>query len=305
MPRTIEIAVPAAERDRLLARLQYCRGVAGLVVLPGASVRPAGDLVRLQVTNDGAQEVLKVLGKWDAPPQSWVSVVEPTALVVPAREGGIFGEGNEAAWEEMGALLRSNTNLTTNYLFLMALAGGIAAAGLLTDTLHIVVGAMLLTPGFEPMVRIVFGLLGMQSASARAGIKSTVGGYTALAAGAAAITLLFDASGLGQPEDVAQLFWVSYWSSNTWTALIVALLAGVAGGVVVSTRQALFATGAMVALAVVPSAALFGIGLASGDLGLASSAAGRWAVEFGCVVLGSGAVLGLKRHLLHRRDLVG
>jgi hypothetical protein len=31
---------------------------------------------------------------------------------------------------------------------------------LVSDTLHIVIGGMLIAPGFEPLLRIIFGMLG-------------------------------------------------------------------------------------------------------------------------------------------------
>jgi hypothetical protein len=57
----------------------------------------------------------------------------------------------------------------------------------------------------------------------------------------------------------------------------------------------------MVALALVPSMALIGMGVATLDPGLALGAAGRWGVEALCVIFGGGSILALKRALLHRR----
>jgi hypothetical protein len=76
-----------------------------------------------------------------------------------------------------------------------------------------------------------------------------------------------------------------------------------AGGVVVSSRMKVLATGAMVALAIIPSMALIGMGLAMGNLELALGAFGRWSVEVGCLILGDGSIMVLKWTLLHRRRL--
>ncbi|NDV88972.1 DUF389 domain-containing protein, partial [Aurantimonas aggregata] len=93
----------------------------------------------------------------------------------------------------------------------------------------------------------------------------------------------------------------NYWSSIQGSGVATSILAGVAGGVIVSSRMKVLATGVMVALALIPSMALIGMGLAMGNMELAGGAAARWAVEVACVLFGGGAILVAKRLLLHRR----
>lgn len=105
----------------------------------------------------------------------------------------------------MRALLRRDTNRGFNYLALMVLAGGIAAIGLLTDTLHVVIGAILVAPGFEPFVRIAFGIPEQEREDLRMGLRYTAAGYFGLAAGAVAVGLAAKASPSAVPnlEDLA------------------------------------------------------------------------------------------------------
>jgi hypothetical protein len=101
--------------------------------------------------------------------------------------------------------------------------------------------------------------------------------------------------------ELPHLHWVMYWSSIQVSGLVVSLAAGVAGAVIVSARLTVFATGVMVALALVPSMALFGIGLVAGNPDIMLGGLQRWAVEVLCVLLGGGVVLALKRRILHHR----
>jgi hypothetical protein len=57
----------------------------------------------------------------------------------------------------------------------------------------------------------------------------------------------------------------------------------------------------VVAPALVPSMALFGVGLVTGNLAFVLGGLQRWEVEVLCVLLGGGVVLALKRRLLHHR----
>lgn len=101
--------------------------------------------------------------------------------------------------------------------------------------------------------------------------------------------------------ELADRHWAQYWSKVEASGIVVSLFAGVAGGVIVSTRMKVLATGVMVALALIPSMALVGMGLATGNLSLAAGGLTRWAVEVACVLIGGGVVIAFKRRLLHRR----
>ena len=87
---------------------------------------------------------------------------EPQRLVSPTSQKQIDEETNEASWPEMAALLRRETNVSSNYLMAMFFSGVVAAAGLWSDMLHIVIGAMVIAPGFEPIIRVPFGHLAQQ-----------------------------------------------------------------------------------------------------------------------------------------------
>jgi uncharacterized membrane protein len=75
----------------------------------------------------------------------------------------------------------------------------------------------------------------------------------------------------------------------------------VAGATIVSARLTVFATGVMVALALVPSMALVGMGLASGNPGLALGGSAAVGTAVLCVLVAGGTVLAIKRRFLHRR----
>jgi hypothetical protein len=79
------------------------------------------------------------------------------------------------------------------------------------------------------------------------------------------------------------------------------LLAGIAGGVIVPSRMKVLGPGVMVALALIPSMAIVGMGRALGLTDLALGAASRWVVEVLCVVAGGGVIILLKRKVVHRR----
>jgi hypothetical protein len=300
MSRRIDLNLPPELRGRIMERIQGMPGIASIALQVGASVSPAGDVVTVETTNETALAILRLLDEEGTFEGGTVALSAPTAIIAPPHLAELDGQSNEASWEEMGEQFQRDTNITVNFLMLMGISGAVAAFGLVSDTLHVVIGAMLIAPGFEPLLRIAFGVLGYKHGPG-AGLRSSVAGYLALTIGAAAVLPFALYLQDRAAADLPGLHWAGYWSSIQASGVAVSLLAGVAGATIVSARLAVFATGVMVALALVPSMALVGVGLASGNPGLAFGGLLRWSVEVLCVLGAGAAVLALKRRFLHRR----
>lgn len=301
MPRQIEFAGRAEDCARLLAAVKDLSGISRITLQPGASILPEGDVLSVEAANQIGTEILNILSDLDLLHDGAVSIGEPNAAIRAQASRPINEEGNDAIWEEIGTMMRQDTNPSFNFLALMALAGSVAAFGIVSGTIHVVVGAMLIAPGFEPLLRVVFGLLGHPH-SVTAGLRALAYGYLILAVAAAATTplaLVFNDMTAAQMEAE---YWVQYWSGVQPGGVATSLLAGIAGGVIVSSRMKVLGTGVMVALALIPSMALIGMGLAAGLPGVSLGAAGRWLVEVVCVLVGGGGVLAVKRSILHRRQ---
>lgn len=296
MARTVHITVPASDTDRLLERLGPLEGAVSILVHRGVAHRPKGDLVVLRGTNDMAEKAVAAIADMDLVRRGAVAIDEPVGLISGAARRELDGDTSEACWEEMDTMLRQNTNPSRNYIALMVLSGAVAGAGLALDRLHIVVGAMLIAPGFEPLVRVSLGLVSGLADTARRGAASVAIGYGALIAGGALGSGLAVWAGAAPDlQAVTGQDWVGYWSTVQAPSVVVALLAGVAGAVVVNSHQTVFATGVMIALALVPAAAICGLGLLAGDPALALRGLGRWAVDAACVVATGLAVFAIKR----------
>lgn len=294
--------MPKEQRPELLDRLERLDGVAAILVHAGASHLPPGDLVVLRGTNQAAEQVLRVAGEMQLIEGGGaVAINEPLGLASGRRRRMIEDDSSDSTWEEIDTLLRRDTNPSLNSLGMMALAGAVAGAGLMQDILHIVIGAMLIAPGFEPLVRIAHGLACGLRDSARRGLVVASLAYMVLALGA--VVGMFAAIWLDAGLALADLpgrDWVRFWTDVTPGSVAVALFAGLAGALVVNSHQTVFATGVMIALALVPGMAIFGIALAAGLPQLALLGLGRWAVDAACVLVSAGLVFGIKRVLVGR-----
>jgi hypothetical protein len=297
MSRTLQISLPEGDTPELLAQLEGCRGVVGFSLQRGASLKPVGDVVTVQATTDGADLLQQLLVEPEKRSGWTIVSSEPRSMQSEPDDGAIERETNEATWPEMAALLRRETNVTANYLMAMFFAGMVAALGLLSNTLHIVIGAMVIAPGFEPIMRLVFGALAHDARISKAGLISTVAGYVMLVTGAAAASWLFYL--LSSPSSPpGQLALVEYWSKLDSSSVLISLAAGAAGAAIIAAQRSVLTAGVMIALALVPSAAIVGVAIATAETELVPAAALRWVVDVLSVVIAGGAVLGVKYLLL-------
>lgn len=298
MPRTIDVSAPPERVPVILKRVRQLDGVIGLLHQRGASLQPSGDLVTIHTTNDGARHVIELLDQLDVLADGSITTSEPRSVISPEHQPRINRESNESIWDEMAFLLREDTNLAPNFLSLMFLAGAVAGVGLWADTLHIVIGAMVIAPAFEPLVRLSFGGIIGAGRIALMGLASTVAGYLVLGLGGIVTFLLLRAIDPSGSVELESRTWVRYWSTMTPPGVVASVLAAAAGAVVISGQRSVLTTGVMIALALVPSMSLVGMALAAGNTSLAGQALVRWGVDV-VLVVGVGAlVLVVKRMYL-------
>lgn len=305
MPRIIEITLSPEKTATVLERLQALDEVAGLSLQRGASLTPPGDIITAAATNDGTRAVLDLVDEMQILQGGSVRTTEPRSLLAPPSQNGIEKESNETVWEEMGFLLRRETNVSANYLSLMALSGGVAAVGLWTNTVHVVIGAMVIAPGFEPLLRISFGIVAGPRALASRGILSSIAGYVLMGLGAAVVGWLLVLIDPSRSMDLDTRSWVQYWSKVTPTGALLSFVAGLAGAVVVTAQRSVLSAGVMIALALVPAISIAAMAFAAGDFSLAGRGITRWLVELAMVSVAGLLVLGLKQAVVHRRRAVG
>jgi hypothetical protein len=308
MPRTVEISVSPDETEALVERISGIEGLIGLRVQSGASRKPHGDVISLEITNRALPELLRRLehrGIGTTALGSF-STSEPISVTSSSFAPDIASDVSDATWEEMEVVIGKNSNMTISGALVMAIAGMLATIGLATNALHIVVGAMLIAPGFQPIVRVALGIVG-RSGAWRRGLADIGRGYLALGAGAAVTAMLLQGLGesaVGRTEAsyLPAGVLVSYWTEITVTSLLVTAAAGAAGALLVATNRAVLTAGVMVALALVPGATIAVAALVEGELTTAASGAARWLVEIGLVLLTSILVLQWKQSRVHRRQ---
>jgi len=159
---------------------------------------------------------------------------------------------------------------------------------------------------FEPVAKLAVGLVRSSGDTVRRTLVAVGGGYVVLAVVGALAYLLLHRLGMASPEALATSEGVKMVTHPTAADWLISAGGAAAGVVIVSAfRQAVIA-GALVALALVPAAALVGASVVAGEMAIALEALWRVGLDVLLMVLLGVAVVFLKQRLIHhnRRPMI-
>ena len=170
------------------------------------------------------------------------------------------------------------SRLSRVFLAPVVLSTIVAAVGLLQDNVAVIIGAMVIAPLLGPNVAMAFGTtLGDPKLIKQAFISTLVGFLMALViAIGIAITLNVDPVSIGEIVNRTHV---------ELSDIVLALAAGAAGVLVLTSGTSTALVGVMVAVALLPPTVVLGLMLGSGELALASGAGLLLATNVICVNL--------------------
>lgn len=305
--RTIELTIPALHTDAFLSDLERCEPLT-LRVTRGASLRPPGDVVALEITDEDLGEVMRIADGYGLGEPDGVTMTTSTpSSIISSLYSELTRESQSTTWEELELSIGEDSTMTADRTIVMGIAGVIAGLGIITGTIHAVIGAMVIAPGFQPFSRFVLGVINWSGAW-RGGLYDVVRAYGALLIGATIaglLSLVLGAGALDAGGDtyLASADLIAYWTQPSWHGIVISAVAAVCGGLLIAIDRTVLTAGVMVALALVPTATLVPMALLAGDLATAGAAGGRFAVEVGLVLVGSAAVFAVKRRRDRRRPV--
>jgi uncharacterized hydrophobic protein (TIGR00271 family) len=154
--------------------------------------------------------------------------------------------------------------LTPSYLVLMALAGVLAAVALLSNSVPILIGAMIVAPAFPPLALVAFGVCAAQPRAAGRGLGVALLGFLVAVVCATATAWLMNVTEVIPEElNVASNPLLEERVRPGWWGLAAAFAGGVAGTLALAKSKTDTLVGTVAALALVPAGAAAGIALLS------------------------------------------
>jgi len=304
----IDVTVPAAATDEVLNDLEKHDGVLAVTLQRGGSVKPEGDVLSMHVLNRSLDSVLSTMERARAHGPVTVATVRTESVVATGAQEAIEDDADESPWEEFERTLRHHGRTSVNYLVLMALGGAMAVAGLLSPPVPqalALAASAIIAPAFEPVAKLGIALLRGSVYRIRRALIAVVVGYLILAAAGGVAFVVLRALGLAKPGVLASSEGVHMVVDPTAADWLVGAGGAVAGLVIITSFREAVLAGALIALALVPAAALVGVGVVAGDWTLALEGLQRTAADMGLVVVLGGAVVLIKDRFIHhgRRPL--
>ncbi len=156
--------------------------------------------------------------------------------------------------------------LSTTYVVFMAMAGVLAAVALLTNSVPILIGAMVVAPALAPVALIAVALVDRQPRLAVQGLWTALVGLLVATGCAMLTTWLMNVTNVLPPEtNLLNKPLLEERVHPGWYSVAAALAAGVAGTIAQTKQKTDTLVGVVAALALVPAAAAAGIALLSRD----------------------------------------
>ncbi len=249
---------------------------------------------RILVHLDQQQGLMDILQTKLFKEKEWRIAVIPVEATLPKLEESKTNENGEKTKitqnllsgtitrEELYMEIEKGAKLDYNFIFLVLLSALVAAIGLIKNDVAVIIGAMVIAPLLGPNLALAFGAaLGDRDLMISSSKTNAIGlAITVFIASLIGFTL----PGLQSSAELLSRTNVDF------ASIALALAAGAAGVLSITTGMSGALVGVMVAVALMPPAVTMGIYLGDGSLGLATGAALLLATNIICVSLAANLI---------------
>ncbi|MEO5877071.1 MAG: DUF389 domain-containing protein [Streptosporangiaceae bacterium] len=265
----MRVIVPPDQTEEIGALLADHPGATNVVVLPGSAREPQGDLLLCDLARESVDEIIEELKERGIPDRGSIAF-EPIELSISkcakAAEEEAPGHGDDAViWQEIEQRTDDEIQLTWSFLAFLALATQLAGIAAIIDSPVLIVGAMVLGPEFGAVAAISYGLLvGDWQRIGRAVRTLVIGLVVAIAITwmCAWVSHEIGVLNVDRLPDARPLTGFVY-NPDRWS-FIVALLAGAAGVLSMTSGKSSALVGVFISVTTVPAAGNIAVGYALG-----------------------------------------
>ncbi|KUO12086.1 DUF389 domain-containing protein [Streptomyces sp. DSM 15324] len=267
----LRLITPSEKTDDVLRLIENTVGATHLVVLRGAARNPAGDVVTCDVAREAGDALLTELQAAGVDRTGSIAV-ENIDLTLSLRadkaEAEAPGEGADAVlWEHLTDATQEESTLSVTYLAFITLATMIAACGVVLDNAVLIVGAMAVGPEFGPLAGISTSIVRRRPGLALRSLHALLVGFAIAMAATVVFSLFMDALGLfSQAQLDADRPQTGFVYAPDAFSFIVAVLAGAAGTLSLTSAKSGALVGVAISVTTVPAAANAAVALSYGDM---------------------------------------
>ncbi|TQJ55101.1 MULTISPECIES: DUF389 domain-containing protein [Streptomyces] len=267
----LRLITPSGSTDDVVALIENTVGTTHLVVVPGAARNPAGDVVMCDVAREAGDELLSGLQRLGLDETGSIAVENidlSLSLRADNAEAEAPGEGADAVlWEHLTDATHEESTLSVTYLAFITLATMIAACGVVLDNAVLIVGAMAVGPEFGPLAGVCTSIVQRAPRLALRTLIALLVGFAVAMAVTVGFSLFMDAVDLFSEEQLeADRPQTGFVYAPDAFSFIVAVLAGAAGTLSLTSAKSGALVGVAISVTTVPAAANAAVALSYGDM---------------------------------------
>lgn len=266
----MRIVVPGAQAARVTELLETSDSVSSLARIEGAARKPAGDVILCDVAREEASVLVEDLRELGVAEEGSISIEEVATQLSRAADratraaGGLAGDA--VVWEEVAGRTSEATELNANFLAFIVLACLIASVGIMLGQPILIVGAMVVGPEFGPLAGICVAIVQRRTDVALRSLLALAVGFPLAIFSAHLFSLLAKATGLVEASfDLDNHPLTSFVSEPNEFSFLVALFAGTAGMLSLTSAKSGALVGVLISVTTIPAAAAIGVAAAYGD----------------------------------------
>ncbi|MDV9188266.1 DUF389 domain-containing protein [Streptomyces sp. SR27] len=298
----LRMIVPPERTTSAIALIESTVGTTHLVVLPGVARDPHGDVVMCDMARESADELLHGLRDMKIDQDGSIAV-DGIDLSMSTRadkaEREAPGEGADAViWEQLAEATHEESTLSFTYLSFMGLATMIAACGVVLDNAILIVGAMAVGPEFGPLAGVCTAIVQRAPKLAARSLMALLIGFATAILATTVFSLVMDRlNQFSQSMLDAQRPQTSFiWQPDLFS-FVVALLAGAAGTLSLTSSKSGALVGVAISVTTVPAAANAAVALSYGEVGQMWGSIQQLLLNLLGIMLAGTATLSLQKRL--------
>jgi uncharacterized hydrophobic protein (TIGR00271 family) len=302
----LRIVAPSHQAEHALDLLKATPSVCNLIYLPRAAQRPEGDVILCDVAREDASVIVGDLKELEIHREGSIAMEDVdsqiSAAADRAEEAAKGAVADAVVWEEVETRTSENIELSASFIGFMVLAMLIAAVGILTDQIILIIGAMVVGPEFGPIAGLCVAAVQRRGDVARRSFIALAIGFPAGITAAFLFTLAVDGVDL-IPESFAQEDhpFTQFIASPDEFSFIVAYLAGMAGVLSLTSTKSGALVGVLISVTTIPAAANVGVAAALADWAEWRGAMGQLSLNLAAIFLAGIGTLYVQRLLYVRR----
>jgi uncharacterized hydrophobic protein (TIGR00271 family) len=303
----MRLVVPDDLKQPVLDLFCASDAVSSVICLENAAHKPDGHVILADVAREDASIIVSDLKELDLDHRGTIALeYVDTAIsdAADAAEKAASGAPADAVvWEQVESRTSEETELSFSFVAFMVIAMLIAGVGVLTDSPILIVGAMIVGPEFGPLAAVCVAIVQKRKDLAKRSLTALAVGFPLGIAITYVAAEIGRAIGIGPDKlaDASQPL-TNFISHPDWFSVIVAVLAGIAGMISLTSAKSGALVGVLVSITTIPAAANIGVAAAYSDWSEVQGAAIQLGVNLACILVAGVTTLFVQRqHYLRRR----